>query len=208
MLRKVFFWVFLIVSFLTEIYFVYQGQVLLNMPSHIYYPAFFGVCLGLSMVVITLYFTIFKGAKEEKLFLVGMFGGALLFAISWNVFSPTYTVIGEQNSTAQLVNGQSIVQSLRSFNENKITIKVKGEDGEERLISYFKDSINQKGFLRSDIRLEIVADGENVADFRYVWKKVEFSFLGMPVGQAENDVNELYVILHVPNDGKDVINKI
>lgn len=208
MLRKVFFWVFLIVSFLTEIYFVYQGQVLLNMPSHIYYPAFFGVCLGLSMVVITLYFTIFKGAKEEKLFLVGMFGGALLFAISGNVFSPTYTVIGEQNSTAQLVNGQSIVQSLRSFNENKITIKVKGEDGEERLISYFKDSINQKGFLRSDIRLEIVADGENVADFRYVWKKVEFSFLGMPVGQAENDVNELYVTLHVPNDGKDVINKI
>ena len=208
MWRKVFFWVFFAVSLLTEAYFVYQGQVLLNIPSHIYYPAFFGVCLGLSMVVITLYFTIFKGAKEERLFLVGMFGGALLFAVSGSVFSPTYTIIGEQNSTAQLVNGQSIVQSLRSFNENKITIKVMGEDGEERLINYFKDSINQKGFLRSDVHVELLADGENSADFRYVWKKVEFSFLGIPVGQAENDVNELYVTLHVPKDGKDVIDKI
>ena len=208
MLRKVFFWVFLVVSITTEFYFVYQGRVILSMPAHIYYPAFFGVCLGLSMVVITLYFTIFKGAKEEKLFLVGMFGGALLFAISGNVFSPTYTVICEQNSTAQLVNGQSIVQSLHSFNEDKITIKVKGEDGEERLISYFKDSINHKGFLRSDVRVELIADGENVADFRYVWKKVKFSFLGIPVGEAENDVNELYVTLHIPEDGKDVIDKI
>ena len=208
MWRKVFFWVFFTVSLLTEAYFVYQGQVLLNMPSHIYYPAFFGVCLGLSMVVFTLYFTIFKGAKEEKLFLVGMLGGALLFAVSGSVFSPTYTIIGEQNSTAQLVNGQSIIQSLRSFNENKITIKVMGEDGEERVINYFKDSINQKGFLRSNVHVELIADGENSADFRYVWKKVEFSFLGIPVGQAENDVNELSVTLHVPKDGKDVVDKI
>ena len=206
MWRKVFFWFFLIVSFVVEAYFVWQGKGVLMMPNEIYAPAFFGVCFGLNLVVVTLYFATYKNDFEQNRFLVKMVVGAVIFAGAGSVFVPEEIVVGEQVSSAEFVNGQAVVESIRSFkNDNKITVKIKGDDGIERNLSYFKDTVNRDDFWGSGIHMDLIADGERKADFRYVSKDFQFSFLGIPLGSDHNGKNELYVTLHLPVDGKDVV---
>ena len=209
MWRKVFFWLFLIVSFVVEAYFVWQGKGVLMMPNEIYAPAFFGVCFGLNLVVVTLYFATYKNDFEQNRFLVKMVVGAVIFAGAGIVFVPEEIVVGEQVSSAEFVNGQAVVESIRSFkNDNKITVKIKGDDGIERNLSYFKDTVNRDDFWGSGIHMDLIADGERKADFRYVSKDFQFSFLGIPLGSVHNGKNELYVTLHLPVDGKDVVGTI
>lgn len=209
MWRKVFFWFFLIVSFVVEAYFVWQGKGVLMMPNEIYAPAFFGVCFGLNLVVVTLYFATYKNDFEQNRFLVKMVVGAVIFAGAGIVFVPEEIVVGEQVSSAEFVNGQAVVESIRSFkNDNKITVKIKGDDGIERNLSYFKDTVNRDDFWGSGIHMDLIADGERKADFRYVSKDFQFSFFGIPLGSVHNGKNELYVTLHLPVDGKDVVGTI
>lgn len=209
MWRKVFFWFFLIVSFAVEAYFVWQGKGVLMMPNEIYAPAFFGVCFGLNLVLVTLYFAAYKNDFEQNRFLVKMVVGAIIFAGAGSIFVPEEVIVGEQISSAEFVNGQAVVESIRSFkNDNKITVKIKGDDGIERDLSYFKDTINRDDFWGSGIHMDLIADGERKADFRYVSKDFQFSFLGIPLGSGHNGKNELYVTLHLPVDGKDVVGTI
>lgn len=209
MWRKVFFWFFLVVSFVVEAYFVWQGKGVLMMPNEIYAPAFFGVCFGLNLVVVTLYFAAYKNDFEQNRFLVKMVVGAVIFASAGSVFVPEEIVVGEQVSSAEFVNGQAVVESIRSFkNDNKITVKIKGDDGIERNLSYFKDTVNRDDFWGSGIHMDLIADGEHTADFRYVSEDFQFSFLGIPLGSVHNGKNELYVTLHLPVDGKDVVGTI
>lgn len=209
MWRKIFFWFFLIVSFVVEAYFVWQGKGVLMMPNEIYAPAFFGVCFGLNLIVVTLYFATYKNSFYQKRFLCKMIAGTVIFVSAGSIFVPEEVIVGEQISSADLVNDQAVVESLRSFkNDNKITVKIKGDDEKERNLSYFKDTINRNDFFGSEIRMNLIADGEHKADFRYVSKDFQFSFLGIPLGSVHNGKNELYVTLHIPVDGKDVVGTI
>lgn len=205
---KWFFWIFVVSAVLAEITVVYYGKTVFLMPDYIYCPALFFLCLGLLFVGYSLYRLVYRRWNNQRQILLRSVVGFVFVALAYSVFVPNVVVVDEKSASAQLINPQSVIEDFRSPEVDKIKLKLRGEDGKERFIKYDKNTINPKSFSRTGTYIAFVPDGENKAEFRFLTKKIQFSFLTIPLGESERRVRELQVILHLPKDSKNLVDRI